>query len=511
MEKREGQHSPGVYNSNAIMVHLVKRYAPTSDWLPDNPVTAAAVQRWLSIAAGEVCYGPAMARGALQWNMPGDPVLAAEIAGRLLGFMEQHLSDRDWLAASLRTLHTSRTSGTATLRRNRSGQPGVRWDDRAAGQGNLRRSGGGDMADDEIFTAATGQGLVVSTGILGDLVLPEGTFDPDRADEIRELAAQAAVYATQARGPGTLRAYRSAWRQYDAWCVRLGLPALSADPRLVGMYLTAAAERLAVATLQVHLAAIVTAHRLVGLSLDPGHPSIALLLDGIRRRRGTRPARQATPITPAMLARMVRAQPATPLGLRNRAILLAGFGGALRRSEIVGLDVGDLEFVEGRGVVLTVRRSKTDQHGAGQAVAVWRSDDPDLCAPTALRRWLEHRDARHSDDPLFVGLRAGGVMTATRLSDKAVVRLVRDTAEAVGDGDPGLMERTFGSLAVGATRSYSGHSLRAGLATAAAEAEAQLHDVMRQTRHKSVEVARRYMRSADLWRNNVTEKVMRRT
>ena len=174
------------------------------------------------------------------------------------------------------------------------------------------------MADGEVFTAATGQGLVVSTGILGDLVLPEGAFDPDRADEIRELAAQAAVYATQARGPGTLRAYRSAWRQYDAWCVRLGLPALSGDPRLVGMYLTAAAERLAPATLQVHLAAIVTAHRLVGLSLDPGHPSIALLLDGIRRRRGTRPARQATPITPAMLARMVRAQPDTPLGLRNR-------------------------------------------------------------------------------------------------------------------------------------------------------------------------------------------------
>jgi integrase len=204
------------------------------------------------------------------------------------------------------------------------------------------------------------------------------------------------------------------------------------------MYLTAAAERLAVATLQVHLAAIVTAHRLVGLSLDPGHPGIALLMDGIRRRRGTRPARQATPITPAKLARMVRAQPATPLGLRNRAILLAGFGGALRRSEIVGLDVGDLEFVDGKGVVLTVRRSKTDQHGAGQAVAVWRSNDPDLCAPTALRRWLEHRAACHADDPLFVGLRAGGVMTAIRLSDKAVVRLVRDTAEAVGDGDPGL-------------------------------------------------------------------------
>jgi hypothetical protein len=210
------------------------------------------------------------------------------------------------------------------------------------------------MADGEVFTAATGQGLVVSTGILGDLVLPEGAFDPDRADEIRELAAQAAVYATQACGPGTLRAYRSAWHQYDAWCARLGLPALSGDPRLVG------------------------------LSLDPGHPSIALLLDGIRRRRGTRPA--------------------------------VGQGGG----------------------------------PAGQ------------------------------------GHRRGGRRRC-----------------------PGLMERTFGNLAVSVQRSYSGHSLRAGLATAAAEAEAQLHDVMRQTRHKSVEVARRYMRSADLWRNNVTEKVMR--
>ena len=91
-------------DSNAIMVYLVKRYAPTSDWLPDDPVTAAAVHHCLSIASGEVRYSPAMARGALQWNMPGDPALAAEIAGRLLGFVEQHLSDRNWLAASHITL-----------------------------------------------------------------------------------------------------------------------------------------------------------------------------------------------------------------------------------------------------------------------------------------------------------------------------------------------------------------------------------------------------------------------
>lgn len=278
------------------------------------------------------------------------------------------------------------------------------------------------------------------------------------------------------------------------------------------MYLAASAERLAPATLQVHLAAV-AAHRLVDLSLDPGHRSIALLLDGVRQRKGVRPARQATPISPAMLARMVRAQPASLLDLRNRAMLLVGFGGALRRSELVALDAGDVRFVDGKGVILTVRRSKTDQHGAGLAVVIWASDDPDLCAPTAPHRWLEQREAKRPEDPVFVGLRASGEMTGARLSDKAVVRLVKrlvkETAEAIGEGVPALLRKSFGTLA--AERHYSGHSLRAGLATAAAEAEAQLHDLMRQTRrHRSVEVARRYMRSADLWRNNVTAKVMRR-
>jgi integrase len=358
---------------------------------------------------------------------------------------------------------------------------------------------------------ATSGSLILATGLFGNLVLPPGTYDPARAEAIRQLAAQAAVYATHARGEGTLRAYRSAWRQYSAWCDCLGFPALSADPQLIGMYLTAAAERLAVATLQVHLAAIVAAHRLVGLSLDPGHPAIAVLLDGIKRRKGTRPARQAAPITPDLLLRMVRAQSDTPLGLRNRALLLTGFGGALRRSEIVALNTGDVEFVGGKGVVLTIRSSKTDPYGAGDAVTIWASDDTDLCAPTALLRWLQMRQPTGPEAPLFVGLRAGGVLTGKRLSDKAVVRLVKDTAEAIGAADEALLSGMFGHLAVGVRPTFSGHSLRAGLATAAAEAEAQLHDVMRQTRHKSVEVARRYMRSADIWRNNVTARVMRAT
>lgn len=347
--------------------------------------------------------------------------------------------------------------------------------------------------------------LTVDTSLFGPLTLPDAAATPERLAALQRLAGEAAAYVTQARSPGTRRTYRSAWGQYGAWCARLGLAPLSGDPQLVGLYLTAAAERLAVATLQVHLAAIVTAHRLVGLSLDPGHPAIAVLMDGIRRRKGTRPAAPATPLTLDLLRAMVRAQPDSPLGWRNRAILLTGFGGALRRSEIVALDAGDVAFIEGKGVVLTIRRSKSDQQGAGAAVAIWRADDPDLCAARALSRWLALRRPAGPQDPLFVGLRPGGALAGRRLSDKTVVRLVKDSAEAVGAADPGLTDGF-----AGAARRYSGHSLRAGLATAAAEAEAQLHDVMRQTRHSSADMARRYMRSADLWKNNVTEKLLRK-
>lgn len=350
---------------------------------------------------------------------------------------------------------------------------------------------------------------VLATGLFGDLVLPDPVA-PGQAAERQALAAQAAAYAAAARSPATLRAYRSAWRQYDAWCRDLGFEPLAGEAGQVGMYLTRAAERLAVASLQVHLAAIVAAHRLAGQQLDPGHPSIALLLDGLRRRKGTAPARQAAPITPDLLARMVRAQPCSPLGLRNRAMLLVGFGAALRRAELVALDAGDLRFVEGRGVVVRLRRSKTDPTGAGQEVAIWGAADPDLCAPAALQAWLAWLQPARGDQPLFVGFRPTGVPTGKRLSDKAVVRLIQATAEGVGAADPDLIAGSRGPLAASLAPRYSGHSLRAGLATAAAVAEAQLHDVMRQTRHKSPEMARRYMRASDLWRNNVTETVLRK-
>jgi integrase len=349
-----------------------------------------------------------------------------------------------------------------------------------------------DITDRRHDPAAPAGTVEVATGLFGRLTV---AADPARADEIRELAAQAAVWATRARGAGTLRAYRSAWKHYTAWCDRLGFDHLAGDAEVVGLYLVKAAERLTVPTLRVHLAAIAAAHRLAGVPVDLKHPRIALVLDGLARGQAGRRIRQASPVLLDTLEALLAAQPPGPLGVRNRAMLLIGYGAALRRSELVALTVGDVVRVPGRGIEVAVRRSKTDPHGRGEAVAIWAADLPKLCALRALDAWTELRAARSPDDPLFCGVLKNGRVTGKALSDKAVERLMKDSAARAGLPEP---ER------------FSGHSLRAGLATSAAEAESQLHDIMRQTRHKSTDVARRYMRSRDRWRNNVTEKLFRR-
>ncbi|WP_123060008.1 tyrosine-type recombinase/integrase [Roseicella frigidaeris] len=346
--------------------------------------------------------------------------------------------------------------------------------------------------------------LALETELFGTLVVPQGAA---RAEALRALAARAAVYATRARGEGTRRAYRSAWQAYAGWCRGLGRNPLAGDPETIAMYAVGRADAgLAVASLRVHLAAIQAAHRLAGVPLDPRDPRLAMVLEGIARSHGVRPRRRAAAAGPEALRLMLAACPpgGTARGARDRAMLLLGFAAALRRSELVGLALGDVELVPGRGLRLLVRRSKTDPQGRGEEVAVCANPEEDgFCPAAALAGWLAFR--RRAPDlagggsdagrPLFCAVTRRDRPTGAGLSDKAVWRLVKQAAAAGGLPDPGR---------------YSGHSLRAGLATAAAEAGAGLGDIMRQTRHHSSEVALRYLRPADLWRNNVTGRVLRR-
>jgi site-specific recombinase XerD len=347
--------------------------------------------------------------------------------------------------------------------------------------------------------------LILQTSLLGPLTVPDGAA---RAAELEELSRRAAVYATRARGDGTRRAYRSAWRQYETWCHSLGREPLAADPDTIAMYVVRCADQgFAVSSIRVHLAAIRTAHLLAGRSLDLRHPRLAMVIEGVTRSKGVRPRRQAAPAVPGVLRLMLAKRPSagTPLGAREatvaraaivareRAMLLVGFGAALRRSELVALTLGDVTPVPGRGLRVLVRRSKTDQHGDGQEIAVWANPaEAGFCPLAALDTWLAHRRTASDLDwtatattraerPLFCAITKTGRVTGEKLSDKAVARLVKQAALDAGL-DP---ER------------YSGHSLRAGLATAAGDQGAGLAELMRQTRHKSTEVALGYLRPAD--------------
>ena len=357
--------------------------------------------------------------------------------------------------------------------------------------------------------------LTLDTTLLGPLTLPDGA---DRAAELADLSRRAALYATRARGDGTRRAYRSAWRAYETWCHSLGRQPLAGDADTIAMYVVRLADQgaagrggLAVSSIRVALAAIKTAHLLAGRTLDLRHPRLAMVLEGITRSKTLRPRRKATPAVPGLLRQMLAAIPALPhphdpgaaLVARQRAMLLLGFGAALRRSELVDLALGDVERIPGKGLLLTIRRSKTDQHGQGQRVAVCANrDDPGFCPLAALDAWLAHRRAAadldwtasaamRAERPLFCAVTKTGQVTGTQLSDKAVVRLVKQAAARAGlDPLP-----------------FSGHSLRRGLLTAAGENHAALADLMRQSRHKSAQVVLGYIEPADLWKNNVAERV----
>ena len=330
------------------------------------------------------------------------------------------------------------------------------------------------------------------------------SLSTDLTAELAALQKKAAEYAASSFGAGTQRAYEAAWRLYTRWCATHELDPFGGANGPLPLYVAHLADRgLAVSSIRVALAAIATYYRLAGHALDLRGHGIGSVIEGVTRSKGTKPGRQAKPVSVDLLHKMVASKPdeifRAALCARDRAMLLLGFGGALRRSELVGLTIDDVELVEGRGVMITIRRSKTDQHAEGQDVAVYANpEEPELCPARALENWLVFRrqaevaeGAKLDEQPLWCSITKGGKVTGQKLSDKAVVRLVKTAIEAAGL-DPS---------------SFSGHSLRAGLITAAAEAGAELPAVMRQARHSVPATTMRYYRPSDLWRNNPTARL----
>jgi integrase len=294
-------------------------------------------------------------------------------------------------------------------------------------------------------------------------------------------AAEARAYAARAHAPATLRGYGIDWRDWAGWAAANGLSALPADPADLGAYIAYCARTKAPSSLRRRLAALAAAHRAAGLDDPTKAPTVKAVLRGITKSKRAA-MRRKTPLVVEAMRAVLSQCTNDPRGRRDRALLLIGWGAALRRSEIVALDFADVAIVD-EGLVVYVRRSKVDQLGRGQAVGIPHHADGRYDAVRALLDWqavcLGNRGA------IFRPVTRSGWVLERRMQPREVARIVKRVAARAGlQGD------------------YSGHSLRAGFATAAALAGASERAIMRQTRHESVTVLRDYIRPASIWLEN---------
>jgi len=298
---------------------------------------------------------------------------------------------------------------------------------------------------------------------------------------------QAREFIRASKAESTIRGYRTDWGHFCEWCKGHGVCPLPASPEIVASYIAECARRLKVGSIQRRLNAIAEAHKAARLESPTVAGMVRNTLKGIKRTLGTAAMQKTAALTDDIRA-MLGATDAGLIGLRDRALILLGFAGAFRRSEVVGLHVGDCVFGKD-GLTVTLRRSKTDQAGEGRKIGIPYGSNPDTCPVRVLQAWLEQ--AALSSGPVFRPINRHGRMLGGRLSPADVARIVKKLVERVGL-DPAR---------------YAGHSLRAGHATSAAIAGASERSIMNQTGHRSVQMVRRYIRDGSLFRENSAGKL----
>lgn len=311
--------------------------------------------------------------------------------------------------------------------------------------------------------------------------------DAVRVATLLTLGRAADGFARKAKAANTRKAYTADWDDFGHWCRRFGRGQLPASPETVALYLADCSSRLRASTLQRRLATIAEAHKTAGLESPTRSPQVRLVWAGIRREKGVAQGHRK-PVLTRHLKAMIAHLPASLVGTRDRALLLLGFAGAMRRSELVGLDVADLAFTDD-GLVAVIRKSKTDQTGMGRKVGIPFGTHPDTCPVRAVQAWLDA--TRLDDGPLFRRVDRHGFVGDARLCDRAVAEVVKRSLLAAGKS----------------ARFYAGHSLRAGLITQAAMNGVSERAIADQSGHKSLLVLRRYIRDGSLFRENAAAKV----
>ena len=314
----------------------------------------------------------------------------------------------------------------------------------------------------------------------------------DLVTDIKALQEETLKNLQSSKAMNTVRAYKSDFKDFGLFCVQNGFKNLPSDPKIVSLYLThLSSKEVRLSTIKRRLVSIGVIHKMKGHYLDTKHPVIVENLMGIKRRKGT-VQKGKKPILINELKKILKVIDEQNIQdikkLRDKSIILIGFSGGFRRNEIVSLDYEDLDFVH-EGLKITVKRSKTDQFGEGSIKALPYFEDSVYCPVTILQRWLNI--SKISKGSLFRRFSKGSKLTNDRLTDQTVALLIKDYLNIAGID----------------SKNYSGHSLRSGFATSAAESGAEERSIMAMTGHKSTEMVRRYIKEANLFKNNALNKI----
>ena len=314
----------------------------------------------------------------------------------------------------------------------------------------------------------------------------------DIITDIKALQEETLINLQSSKARNTVRAYKSDFSDFGLFCAQNGFKSLPSEPKVVSLYLTHLSTKDAkMSTLKRRLVSIGVIHKLKGHYLDTKHPAIIENIMGIKRRKGTF-QKAKKPILISSLKKIINVidqqKKEEIKKLRDRSIILIGFSGGFRRNEIVSLDYDDLDFVP-EGLKLSIRRSKTDQFGEGFTKALPYFDSSQYCPVVSLKKLLDLSKIRSG--PVFRRFSKGSKLSENRLTDQTVALLIKEYLNLAGID----------------SENFSGHSLRSGFATSAAESGVEERNIMAMTGHKSTEMVRRYIKEANLFKNNALNKI----
>ena len=300
----------------------------------------------------------------------------------------------------------------------------------------------------------------------------------DLVTDVKSLELETLKNLKNSKAINTLRAYKADYKDFASFCLKNGFKTIPSEPKIISLYLTYLSKSCKFSTLRRRLASISVVHRLSGHYVDIKHPMITENLMGIKRIKGSyQKAKKPILINELkLIINIIDKDENNKNRFKNKALILVGFAGGFRRSELVAVDYENVDFVS-EGVKIFVKRSKTDQSGEGMTKGIPYFSNPNYCPVTSLKNWLDKSK-----------IKSGKIFD---MSDKSVA----------------LTVKKYTALAGLDSNKYSGHSLRSGFATSTAELGAEERSIMAMTGHKTTQMVRRYIQEANLFKNNALNKI----